>query len=199
MSARFKGTALMLAALSAPAFGQMVVQADAATLQPQIGRDDKGFSVCGVRAIVMDSIGNQVEAHDFSVTVRAEMFLGLLKAGKSRFSKAEMAAGKMANKTVLPAPTKFWIALESEAKAVTPLKIVPAETPGFVLEVADIVPTYQVIFGMIHGERVQFATRYKNEKLDRVLTFSAKVPEHELKPLMTCLQAFIDRMREESK
>lgn len=196
---KFKCIASTVALLSLPAYAQMVVQADSATLQPQISRDDIGFSACGVRAIVLDTKPGLAEVHDFSLTIRAGLFAGLLKSGKLRITTAEMQKGNLPKKAVTPAPVKFWVARESEGKAITPQKIIPADSIGYILESADLAETYGAILAIIHGERMQFVTRYKNESLDTVIAFAAKMPEQELKPLMACLDSVSKRLEEDFK
>jgi hypothetical protein len=185
--------------LVSPVHSQVVVQAQIVTLQPQIGRDDTGFVSCGVRAIVMDSKIEFVEMHDFSLIVRADLFFGMLKSGKRRISKAEMLKGKFPTKAVMPAPVKFWISKENEGKPISPLKIMQSYDPGYILESADLVGTFAGIVAIIQGERMQFATRYKNESFDTVISFSAKMPEEEFVPLVTCLKGVTDRLSETSK
>jgi hypothetical protein len=184
--------------IAVPASAQMVIQAESAILQPQMRRGDDGFRSCGVRAIVMDVGTEFVEVHDFSIMVDSELLAGTLKAGKLRISKANMLAGKRPNKAVVPAPVKFWIARESEGKAITPKKSLPAETPGFILEISDFVLTYEGIMAMIHGDRMQFATRYKDQPLDAVISFSAQMPAYEREPLLACLNGILERLKKEA-
>jgi hypothetical protein len=49
---------------------------------------------------------------------------------------------------------------------------------------------------MIHGERMQFAIRYKNEPVDVVVSFSALMPEHERKPLKACFVGLGEKMKQ---
>jgi hypothetical protein len=197
--ANFKCTVLSLAFLSFSAHAQMVVQAYSVTLQPQISRDEIGFSACGVRANVLDTKIDFAEIHDFSLAIRYDLFAGLLKSGKFRVTTADMQKGNLPKKAVIPAPVKFWLAMENEGKAIIPQKIMPADTAGFILETADLAETYSAILAIIHGERVQFATRYKNDSLDTVIAFGEKMPEQELKPLMACLVSVSKRLEENFK
>lgn len=193
------GILVLLLALGVPAAAQMVVKAEMVMLQPQIGRDDRGFNVCGVRAVVMDSLGSQVEAYDFSMTVRSRIFAGLLKAGKTRISRADMVARTQNRKVVTPSPVKFWIATESDEKTVAPQKILQSEDAGFILETADLMLTYQTIMNIAHGQRMQFAVRYKDQKYDRVISFAERMPDEELSALLTCMKSIANRMSDEAE
>lgn len=176
-----------------PAFAQMVIQAESVSLQPQIGRDETGFSTCGIRAVVIAKSGQDYDLYDFSLNIRAEVLYGAMKAGKSRISVQAVQQGKVSTEAVLPAPVRFWISKEDEGKAIIPLKILPADTKGYILEVADLSETYKGIMAMIIGERMQFAVRYKNQPLDVVVSFSEKLPEIERAPLMRCLDTVVER------
>lgn len=193
------GALFIVCLLAIPASAQMVIQADSAALQPHIRRDEAGFGSCGVRAVVVALMGKEVDAYDFSMSVGADNFYGLLKAGKTRVSLENLQRGKRPKDAVTPPPIKFWIAKEVEGKAVMPIKIMPAETKGFILEIADIVPTWDAILAMIHGERMQFAVRYKNEPLDVVVSFAANMSEVERKPLVTCLDAVLERLKNQAE
>ena len=183
--------------LSAQANAQPVVQAAHAQLQPQIGRDAKGYSLCGMRAVVLDVMPSSVEAYDFSINLRAGMFDGLLKAGKSTISKPDFLKGKQSQKTVVPGPVNFWIAKETEGKALTPTKIIPADTAGFVLGAGDFVQSWETVLAMLQGDRMQFAVRYKDQGYDTVISFSGALKEEESKPLLACLDGMAERLQRE--
>ena len=189
---------LLAAILSTPVAAQVVVQAASAQLQPQIGRDAKGYNVCGIRAVVLDEKPTLIEAYDFSINLRADMFGGLLKAGKSTTTRADLIKGKLASRIVMPAPVAFWIAQESDGKALMPSKVIPAETPGYILASGELVQTWQAILAIIHGERMQFAVRYKNQGYDTVVSFAGKLKEEELKPLSACLDGMLERLQSET-
>ena len=53
--------AFSLGGVSQSVLAQIVVQAASAKLQPQIGRDDKGYSTCGIHAVVLNIEGQSVE------------------------------------------------------------------------------------------------------------------------------------------
>jgi hypothetical protein len=96
----------------------------------------------------------------------------------------------------MPAPVNSWIALQSAGKALMPEKIIPADTKGYILAGAGLIHTLDIIAAMIHGERMQFAIRYKNEPVDVVVSFSAIMPEHELKPLKACFVGLGEKMKQ---
>jgi hypothetical protein len=174
----------------------MVIQADMAKLQPQISRDEGGYKSCGVRVVaIADAEERFVDMYDFSMNVWAAPATALLKAGKSRTTKDKLLQGKTNGETVMPAPVNFWIALESEGKALMAEKILPAETKGYILASADLIQTLDIIAAAIHGERMQFAIRYKNEPVDVVVSFSANMPDYEIKPLKACFVGLGERMK----
>lgn len=177
------------------ASAQIVVQASSAILQPQIGRDQTGFSSCGVRAIVTDSKPGFVDVHDFTLAIRADMPGGLIKAGKSSTSNISLAKGMPKTKAVQPAPVRFWIARESQGKALFPLQVIPADTPGYILESVELGQTLSEILAVSGGQRMQFANRYKNEPVDTVIAFSVELPDAERQPLLTCLDGVIERLK----
>lgn len=188
---------LLVAVLSCNAMAGAVIQADVVTLQPVVDRDEKGFHACGVRGLVAVVTPETTDFHDFSLMIRHNMFYGTLKAGKTRASTKAMLNGNASQEVVMPAPVKFWIAIESNSKAVSPIKIMPAEDKGYILEIADLAGTYEAILEMIHGERMQFSLRYANQPVEQVVSFSATMPEVELSPLMKCLKEVIERAEKE--
>ncbi len=73
----------------------MLVQADAASLQPQIDRDENGFLSCGLRSVVITGTSEWMEVNDFSVTVHGERIGGVIKAGKRRARTAKVLSGNL--------------------------------------------------------------------------------------------------------
>jgi hypothetical protein len=171
-----------------------VIQADQAVLQPQVGRDDIGFSTCGVRGVVVVATPDYMDSYDFSVMLRANLAYGTLKAGKLRTATQAALKGRFASEAVTPAPIKFWIAQEGEGKPISPIKVIPADNKGFILEVADLADTARGIMAMIEGSRMQFAVRYKNQPVDLVVSFSAAMPEIERAPLLKCIEGVTERL-----
>lgn len=188
----------LVSTLSLPVQAQVVVQAASAQLQPQIGRDTNGYTTCGIRAIVLDLKPDVVEAYDFSLNLRLGMTAGAIKAGKLQTPAAKFKRGQFEQKVVLPGPANFWIAKESEGKALIPTKIFAADSPGYILGFADFVGTWSAVVALLGGERMQFATRYKNQPYDTVVSFSGALSSEEAKPLMACLEGLVDRMQEEA-
>lgn len=186
---------LLIASLSLPATAQVVVQATSVHLQPQIGRDAMGYSECGVRAIVLDLKPDLVETHDFSIFLHSGVFGGMVKVGKYETSHADFLKQKPASKAVIPAPVTFWIAKESEGKAMMPIKVFPAETSGYILARTEMLQAWSTLLSVIQGERMQFATRYKNQGYDTVISFAGTMPDAELKPLMACIEGLAQRMK----
>jgi hypothetical protein len=188
---------LLMVVLSCSAMAGAVVQADMAMLQPVIDRDENGFQACGVRGLVVVSTPETTDLHDFSLMIRHDIFYGTLKAGKMRASTEAMLNGSASRETVMPAPIKFWIAVESKSKAVSPIKIMPAVSEGYILEIADYAGTSEAIIEMVLGERMQFSIRYEDQPAEQVVSFSAAMLEIERTPLMKCLSEVAKRTRKE--
>ena len=188
----------VVSTLSLPVKAQVVVQAASAELQPQIGRDANGYTTCGMRAVVLDLKPDLVEAYDFSLNVRLGMTAGTIKAGKLQTPAAKFKRGQFEPKVIVPGPINFWIAKELEGKALTPIKTLAAESPGYILGLTDFVGTWSAVMALLGGERMQFATRYKNQPYDTVVSFSGLLSAEEAKPLMACLDGLINRMQEEA-
>jgi len=182
-------------ALNMPAHAQPVVQATAAQLQPQISRDADGYIACGIRAIVLDTQPTVVEAYDFSLYLRAGIPAGTIKAGKHQTPSAKLSKGQFAQKVVMPGPENFWIAKELEGKALIPFKVFVGDTPGYILGLANLAGTHAAIASMMAGERMQFAIRYKNQPYDTVVSFAAELSINELKPLASCIDGLVARMK----
>ena len=189
---------LLASTLILPVEAQVVVQAATAKLQPQIGRDADGYTTCGIRAIVLDLKPDVMDAYDFSLNLRVGMTAGTLKAGKLQTPAATFRKQRFEQKVVLPGPTNFWIAKESEGKALIPIKILAADSPGYILGLVDFIGTWSAVVAMLGSERMQFATRYKNQPYDTVVSFSGALSAEEAKPLMACLGGLIDRMQEKA-
>jgi hypothetical protein len=108
------------------------MQAGNVTLQPQIGRDENGFSSCGVRAISMVDLGKSAEMFDFSLVIYRGKYGGLIKAGKYTLSPADLQRQTLPS-AVMPAPVKFWIATDTDGKPLMAEKISPSDDAGFIL------------------------------------------------------------------
>jgi hypothetical protein len=120
---------------------QVVVQAATAQLQPQIGRIANGYTGCGIRVVVLNLKPDVGEAYDFSLNLRAEMTAGSIKAGELQTPAAKFRTGRFEQKVVWPGPTNFWIAIESEGKALVPTKVLAAGSSGYILGLTDFVGT----------------------------------------------------------
>jgi hypothetical protein len=151
-----------------------------------------------MRAVVLDLKPNVVEAYDFSLNLRLGMTAGTIKAGKLETPAAKFKRGQFEQKVVLPGPTNFWIAKESEGKALLPAKTFAADSPGYILGLTDFIRTWSTVVALLEGERMQFAARYKNQPYDTVVSFSGSLPAEEAKPLIACLEGLINRMQEEA-
>jgi hypothetical protein len=185
---------VVFATLLHTANAQALIPADNVTLQPQIGRDERGFSSCGVRAISMVSLGKRTEMFDFSLVIYRGTFGGLIKAGKYILSPSDLQRQTLP-KAVTPGPTKFWISADTDGKPLTAQKISPAEDAGFILGLGDLVSTWKTILAISHGEGMQFVVRFPSESYDRVIAFSSSLPAGELKSLNACLSSLYESFK----
>jgi hypothetical protein len=171
-----------------PLLAQAVVEAQQVQLQAQIRRDAEGFSSCGVRVVALTSAVETMDAYDFSIMIGTDAY-GTLKAGKYR-ARLTTSRGKadVAKGAVSPGPLNFWIAKELEGKPLLPIKVMPAETPGFILALGDGPKTLEKIVAISLGERLQFALRYKDQPGDKVVAFRGVLSDEERAPIFACIE-----------
>lgn len=186
----------LVALAAGTAQSQMVVQAHKVTLQPQIGRDAHGYDACGIRAVVLAERADGFDGYDFSINVYNGAMEGMMKAGKTTVSTAEILKGHAVPQAVKPGPVNFWIAQEAQSKPLSPLKIRKAENPAYILATGDLKLSLQAIMAIAKGEKMQFAVRYKTQRLDTVVAFAGALKDEEMKPLMACFDGLIARMEE---
>lgn len=189
----------MLAFFSAFAFCQPVIQATSAILEPQVKRDTGGFKSCGVRALVSVVSGKNSDVYDFSIMIDSEFSMATIKAGMVRNTIEAIMNGKGGVIAITPAPKNFWFVEEAEGKAITPIKLFPGDTKGYVLGFTPLDSTFRALLEMIKGTRMQFAARYEIEPVDRVITFSASLSNSEFGSMMNCLEKVVNRMDAEAK
>lgn len=179
------GVLALVSLLIGPAHAQMVVNASVAGLQPQVARDEKGFKSCGLRAVVVLDGTKSVRTYDFSINLNPDMLSALIKAGSYQGAK---------NAINQPAPVNVWIVEAIEAKRLQPYKIIPAETPGFILGLAEYFPAMTTMRAMAQGRRMQFAIRYKDEPLDKAVSFQQKMELPDAEALLACLEGLQPRL-----
>lgn len=177
--------------LNRAAHAQTVTNAESTVLQPTISRDSEGFSSCGVRATVIAGAGKHGLVYDFSVNIYPDTMSGMVKAGKYTYS-AMLSKNKLS--AVQPAPTAFWIAAADQGIALTPFKLIPADSAGFILGGTELVPALETMIDMATGKQMQFALRYEEEKLERVISFAATMPQTDFAALMSCIQGAQSRI-----
>lgn len=195
MQLKTLAAAIAIAALSFEAHSQPVFEATNVTLQPQIGRGEHGFDSCGIRAIVITADGKFLEAYDFSLAVRPDIYHGMLKGGKRRMTIDAASRKDKIPSAVTPAPIKFWIAQELRGKPLLGNTASSAEDQGFTLMLGDLVETYLTINAIINGERMHFALRYGYEKSDMVISFSGKLPREQIDAVQACMASVLDQLK----
>jgi len=201
-----KNQSLLVAALLVsfsfvvPASAQMLLRAETAASQAQIGRDAEGYSTCGIRttAFVALDKGN-AEIYDFSLNVYRDHFFGMLKAGKTFATAKQVLNQDLSAKAVTPRPIRFWISAANDDKPLISTKVTDSETKGYMIAGGDFVLTFQNIYAVMYGEQMQFVTRYAKEKLDVVISFKAPLPKDEQDALVSCLDGIRKRLEDSIK
>jgi hypothetical protein len=186
----FLSLALMCGALQA----QRVTSANTNTLQPQIGRDAKGYEHCGIRAVVVAGPERTGHSYDFSVNVHANPISGSVQAGK--YSHADIGAdkGKRSSKPILPAPVSFWFATADKGVQLAPKKFTPAKSEGFILGETEMMQAMTVVLDLAQGRPVQFIVRYEGEKVDQIVSFAQPLTATDREALYACLDGILMRM-----
>lgn len=187
---------LCLVVIPLSSYSQSVVQAAEVRLQPQIGRDAKGYTWCGIRAIVLDDRKDSVDSYDFAISLKHGSTMALTMAGKAKYT--QLPNGKLSSKPVLPAPVNFWIVRDTEAKPLMAAKVMPDNDTSFVIGAVDMADAWKTTMDIISGKRMQFAVRFKDQSSDTVVSFSKKLSEEETFPLISCFDGFFKRMKEEA-
>jgi hypothetical protein len=190
---------LLACTIPSIANAQTVIRADKAQVEPQVRRDQIGFSSCGFHAVVLVlNESARVTAYDFSMMVSFDTLHGATKAGTMSFSVSDLAAEKWPQVAVTPRPVRFWIAEESSGSAIYAIKSAPAESEGYLLGITEFVPTLRAIKATVEGKTMQFAIRYKRQLQDSIISFSHGLTEENARPLAACLSGLIGRIEAEA-
>jgi len=168
----------------------IVYNAIKATPQVAMSRDSTGVTSCGVRVMTLVEVGDETTWHDFSGSVYRDGIFGLWKAGSYRYATAKLLKKIPAPGTSirLPAPTGFWIAEAGASSAASMQKVIPAEDKGFILGDADVVNTMNTVLAIAKGSPIQFAMQYKDEKVERIVSFSAPLNDADYSTLLRCFE-----------
>lgn len=138
------------------------------------------------------------EVYDFSINLNAEMYRGLLKAGRYTVPGSEAKGWDILKKKVaVPGPLYYWFAAQTEGVPLKPEKYSPGHDDGFILSVADFSKTAELIYAINAGERMQFALKYKGDKLDRVVAFKPDLAADDRQAIKACLLGMSERIEAE--
>lgn len=173
---------------------QTLTKAAAVRLQPLVLRDAMGFKSCGVRVIALRQAIDSSKVYDFSVNIFADSFSGMIKAGA--YSQSEFTKKSGAIKAISPNPATFWVATADQSVPLTAPKFVAANDAGFIMGSTEIVLALSAILSISKGENMQFAVKYKSERIEDVITFAEKLPADELDSLQACIAGVHRRMTE---
>lgn len=179
------------------AHGQTVTSADRAEVQVVVGRDEAGFSSCGVRAMPMMLSAGAAEVYDFSIVIYRKSFLPLIKAGRYELNNKD-SQRKPTHKVVMPAPVKFWVASATEGVPLMATKLMLAETPGFILGYGDLALSWESILSIANGNLTHVVIRAKKDSYDHVVAFSAKMQPPDLDSLNACLDSLLSKARQDA-
>ena len=183
-------------AMSFSAFSQQIIGVDVATSQAQVRRDENGFSACGVRVLALKAEGATSYFYDFSLMFYVEHGRGFSKFGAGKLPTVDVLKGAGGLKTSVPPPTGFWIARVDQAKAVRPVKYLPAEDAGYTLGFIDGSLALQAIDDIASGMMMQFNIRYKEDRFDQVNQFRASLPPDDAASYRACLAGIEARLKE---
>ncbi|CAL63150.1 Hypothetical protein; putative exported protein [Herminiimonas arsenicoxydans] len=188
---------LLFSLLSSASYGQTVTTADRAGIQVVIGRDESGFSSCGIRTMPMMSSVDGVEVYDFSIVIYRERFMPLIKAGRFKLTNKD-AQNNIAPKVVTPAPIKFWVANATEGTPLMATNLIPAETSGFVLGFGDLAASWAAILSIANGDLTHVVIRGKSDEYDHVIAFKAKLQPQDFASLSACLDSLLSELRRDA-
>ncbi len=180
-------------------YAQALVQGNVLSRQPKIERDGNGFVACGLSTVITVNREEWVEVHHLSLLVNGESMLGLFDAAKTNVSQSNARNGKYVGDMVKPTPMRFWIAKETDSKALIPIEIVKSGTPGHITGKLDFSRSFGLLAAMMHGERVQFVLGYEDQSIDEVISFSERLPRPEASALAACLNGVRDRVLQKRK
>lgn len=188
---------VILAVAAETAAGQTIHRLDLVKSQPLIERNEDGYAGCGIRIIAADADAHLL--HDFSLRLAWKFSSGLLDASTSKIAQKKAKAGEAASRLITPAPSRFWIVKETEAKALRPERIGREDVPGTLLAALPLMPTFQAIADIMQGERMQFSIGQRNvhKDLDRALSFKAPLSKEDSTSLAACLLAMLKSIEEE--
>lgn len=177
---------------------QTVFNADAASPQPNINRDEKGFTSCGIRivAVAMEGAANSF-AYDFSVTMYKDAF-ALMKAGQQSIpfdKKKGWDISKLKIKT--PGPDSFWLAKRDDNLTLKPTKYIKSDDPGYMIGGADVPAAIKMIWAITNGEPMQISLRYPADRYDRIIAFKITLSADDKQAIESCLGGLAERMQHE--
>lgn len=177
------------------ASAQNVINADSSSAQATIRRDEKGFASCGIRVVSQVVMPKEAEVYDFSLNLDGASVMGLLKAGKYMVpGNARQGWNIEKRKTVLPGPKDFWFSERASDIPLKPVKLAKGEDAGFSLGLAEFKPTADVVMAILNGQVVQFALRYPNDKMDRIISFKVDMPKADAETFLDCLSGLQRRI-----
>lgn len=160
-----------------------------------IDRGDEGFSACGINVVALD-IDNYARTFEFNLRVVPTPYAGIVDFSTVLAAKGKVQPGEEPYTVVTPTPIKFWIAVDTDPKRLSPERYVKSQKEGIALAILAADETLIAIANIAGGKRMQFAITYpgadKNSTED-ILSFAAPIQEKEIDGLQACLKDILRR------
>lgn len=188
--------ALLLFILLSPelSLADSLVRGEQVQSQPQIARDEKGFSQCGLRFLVADLGKAPNDLYDFSLVLYRENIFFAFKAGKYRVPKDGLGDPRSA--VVKPAPSEFWIALGDSGESAMPSKYLDSTDKGFVLGVShEVRVPMTVLYESLLGKTLHFRLKYASDDRHTIVSFTPKVSSDDAITLKSCFSNAIESIK----
>lgn len=179
--------AILCGSSASSALAQKVTNAAQVTVKPTVSRDDKGFSLCGVRVALSVGEGKANKTYDFLVTAHADNATAMIKAGSYSHLKTGVAE-------IEPAPVGFSILEMPTMIVATATKIVPADIPGFSVGESGLLSTMIVMHALADGKPMKFSIRLPKQKVDTAVSFQKSMTKPDLAAYDACAEGLHDRI-----
>jgi hypothetical protein len=134
--------------------------------------------------------------HDFTLMLAWKVSNGFLSVSTSKVSVKNAKTGDVGRTVITPAPARFWLVKNTDAKTLRPERIGKETEPGLLVAALPLMPTAKAIIDIMQGQRMHFAVgrSTSNKDGDRVLSFKAPLSKDASTSLMACLGAMLDSM-----
>lgn len=168
---------------------------DKVKTQVMVARSAVGFKECGIRFIYSEDKGNETTFYDLQIVAVADTATGGMITGtRAKMTTEQLMGLRGAPPTTPgPSPVQFWIAKNTDAKPLVPIKIVDdKEEKGYLVAFTRFEPTVQQIRNMAQGSPMHIMLQYPDEP-ERVVEVTAPLEHNDMQTLSACLQDMMKR------